>query len=139
MILVSGSSVVSVRNGLPSTVPFRTTDARRLIGNRRFVTLVGFEKAGATRSTRRSSAATGSSCRPAAAIWALDGCDTGVATLGLHARAGEAAGGCAATATPKPANAVAAIAVPVPITVRGSRRQSIGVLRRGRWDELLPP
>ena len=42
-------------------VPFRIAERRSLIGNSGFVTLVGFENVGATRSTRRSSGANGNS------------------------------------------------------------------------------
>ena len=64
MIRVSGSSVVSVRNGLSSTVPLSTTERRWLIGNSGFVTAVGSENGGATRSARSSSGASGKVAEP---------------------------------------------------------------------------
>src|SRR5215218_2425431 len=59
MILVSGSNVTSVRNGLPSTWPTIRTDLCLETGNSGLVTLVGSEKVGITRSTRSLSGATG--------------------------------------------------------------------------------
>ena len=115
MILVSGSSVVSVRNAFPSTLPLRTTDASRLIGNRGFVTLVESENAGATRSTRRSLGATGSLSRPAAAMWAPVGWGTGVATLSLHARTARAVADLPAAVVPPSAAAIRTAAEPAPI------------------------
>ena len=51
-VLVPGRSVVSVRNGLPSTWPSRSADRRRLIGKSGFVILVESENEGRVRSTR---------------------------------------------------------------------------------------
>jgi hypothetical protein len=56
---VNGSRVTSVRKGLPSTCPKKSTDACFDTGNRGFVTLVGFEKVGISRSARSLSGATG--------------------------------------------------------------------------------
>src|SRR5215475_13383031 len=58
MALVCGSSVTSVRNGLPSTRPTNNTEACRETGNSGLVTLVGFENFGTLRSTRLLSGAT---------------------------------------------------------------------------------
>ena len=74
MVLVSGSSVVSVWKGLPSTLPLKTTERRRLIGNSGLVILVGFENFGASMSSRLLSGATGSLSRPAATSCARVGC-----------------------------------------------------------------
>jgi len=67
MILVSGRSVVSLLNGLSSTVPFKIAEWRLLIGKSGFVTLVGFENGGAVRSTRSPIDASGSLSSLAAA------------------------------------------------------------------------
>src|SRR4051794_28265826 len=56
-VRVPGRSVVSVRNGWPSTWPRRTAERRRLIGKSGLVTSVGFENAGSVRSTRLLSGA----------------------------------------------------------------------------------
>ena len=61
-------------NGLPSTLPLKTTDCRSLIGNSGLVISVGFEKVGASMSSRSLSGATGSLSRPAASSWAWVGC-----------------------------------------------------------------
>src|SRR5918911_3515234 len=58
-ILVSGSNVTSVRNGLPSTCPTISTESCFETGNSGLVTLVGSEKVGILRSTRLLSGATG--------------------------------------------------------------------------------
>src|SRR5687767_3634185 len=63
MILVSGSSVTSVRNGLPSTRPTMRTDSCFETGNRGFVMLVGSENVGVARSTRLPCGAVGRSSR----------------------------------------------------------------------------
>ena len=73
-IRVSGSRVVSVWNGLPSTWPLKITDCRSLIGNSGLVISVGFENVGAVMSTRLLSGATGSLSRLAAASSAWLGC-----------------------------------------------------------------
>lgn len=73
MILVSGSRVVSVWNGLPSTLPLKTTECRSLIGNSGLVISVGFENFGAAMSSRLLSGASGSLSRPAATSWACVG------------------------------------------------------------------
>jgi hypothetical protein len=57
-ILVSGRSVTSVRNGLPSTWPRNRTDACFDTGKSGFVTSVGCEKVGTRRSTRWLAGAT---------------------------------------------------------------------------------
>src|SRR5215217_1168704 len=57
MILVSGSSVTSVRNALPSTRPSIRTDSCFEAGNSGLVTLVGSENDGLARSTRLPSGA----------------------------------------------------------------------------------
>jgi hypothetical protein len=57
-------SVVSVLKALPSTVPLRTADWRLLIGKSGFVTSVGLEKGGATRSTRSLFGASGELVQP---------------------------------------------------------------------------
>src|SRR5215208_6439486 len=59
MILVSGSNVTSVLNGLPSTWPTISTESCLDTGNSGLVTLVGFEKVGMLRSTRLLLGATG--------------------------------------------------------------------------------
>src|SRR5918994_6224445 len=59
MILVSGSNVTSVLNGLPSTWPTIRTESCLDTGNSGLVTLVGSEKFGILRSTRLLSGATG--------------------------------------------------------------------------------
>ena len=76
--LVSGRSVVSVWNGLPSTLPLRTVEWRSLIGNSGFVTSVGFDSGGIVRSTRSLSGASGSFSSPAASSCAAVGWGTGV-------------------------------------------------------------
>ena len=52
MILVSGRSVVSVWNGLSSTLPLRIAERRSLIGKSGLVMLVGSENVGPAMSTR---------------------------------------------------------------------------------------
>src|SRR5829696_9219920 len=59
MILVSGSNVTSVRNGLPSTWPTISTESCLDTGNSGLVTWVGSEKVGILRSTRSLWGATG--------------------------------------------------------------------------------
>src|SRR5829696_6401291 len=59
MILVSGSNVTSVLNGLPSTWPTISTESCLDTGNSGLVTLVGSEKVGMLRSTRLLLGATG--------------------------------------------------------------------------------
>src|SRR5215218_5419848 len=59
MILVSGSNVTSVLNGLPSTWPTISTESCLDTGNSGLVTLVGSEKVGILRSTRSLLGATG--------------------------------------------------------------------------------
>src|SRR5215204_4500274 len=59
MILVSGSNVTSVLNGLLSTWPTISTESCLDTGNSGLVTLVGSEKVGILRSTRLLSGATG--------------------------------------------------------------------------------
>src|SRR5215217_7952085 len=58
-ILVSGSNVTSVLNGLPSTCPTISTESCLDTGNSGLVTLVGSEKVGILRSTRLLLGATG--------------------------------------------------------------------------------
>ena len=53
-------------NGLPSTLPLKTTDCRSLIGNSGLVISVGLENVGAVMSTRSLSGASGSLSSPAA-------------------------------------------------------------------------
>src|SRR5215210_9447494 len=69
MILVSGSNVTSVLNGLPSTWPTISTDSCFETGNSGLVTSVGSEKVGTLRSTRLSSGATGMS--PGTTGWGI--------------------------------------------------------------------
>ena len=52
MTRVYGSSVTSVRNGLPSTCPRNRIDACSETGNSGFVISVGWENVGTARSTR---------------------------------------------------------------------------------------
>src|SRR5215216_6716374 len=59
MILVSGTNVTSVLNGLASTWPTISTESCLETGNSGLVTLVGSEKVGILRSTRALSGATG--------------------------------------------------------------------------------
>src|SRR5215217_5237080 len=59
MILVSGSNVTSVLNGLPSTWPTISTESCLETGNSGLVTLVESEKVGILRSTRSLWGATG--------------------------------------------------------------------------------
>src|SRR5215208_4294525 len=59
MILVSGSNVTSVLNGLPSTWPTISTESCLDTGNSGLVTWVGSEKVGILRSTRSLWGATG--------------------------------------------------------------------------------
>src|SRR5215208_4042494 len=58
-ILVSGSNVTSVLNGLPSTWPTISTESCLDTGNSGLVMLVGSEKVGILRSTRSFWGATG--------------------------------------------------------------------------------
>jgi len=66
--------VVSVWKDLPSTLPLKITDRRRLTGNSGLVIFVGFENVGAVMSSRLLSGANGSLSRPAATNWARVGC-----------------------------------------------------------------
>ena len=54
------------------------------MGKRGFVTLVGFENAGATRSTRSLSGASGSLSWPAAANSSGDACGTSMVLVASH-------------------------------------------------------
>src|SRR5215208_4399175 len=69
MILVSGSNVTSVLNGLPSTWPTISTESCLGTGNSGLVTLVESEKVGILRSTRLLSGATGIS--PGTGGWGI--------------------------------------------------------------------
>jgi len=51
-VCVPGISVVSDRNGSPSTSPSSTTELSALIGNRGLVISVGLENVGRSTSTR---------------------------------------------------------------------------------------
>ena len=59
MTLGSGSSTVSIRSGLPSSLPSRMAEWRSLIGNSGLSTVVGTENVGSTRSARWLSGAVG--------------------------------------------------------------------------------
>ena len=74
MNLVCGNNVVSVWNGLSSTLPLKMTDSSSLTGNSGLVTSVGLENVGASMSSRLLSGASGRSAKPAASSWAWLGC-----------------------------------------------------------------
>src|SRR4051794_22868638 len=117
---VSGSSVVSILNGLPSRWPLITAERRLLIGNSGFVTVVECENGGAPRSPRRESGAGGSRPSPAATSSARVGCGTGVVALGSH--------GCARAGCAPAVRAAAALNTAPRLAIRRDPR--IGFLRR---------
>ena len=140
MILVSGRSVVSVLNGLPSTRPLSTTEWRSLIGKSGFVTLVGSENGGAVRSTRSLSGATGSFSNPAAASWAAVG--WGIA-VDLDSAAVEAEELAAVLEVPGFLSLPAVVSAPqAPTTARAANSVSAATpLVKGllRFASIVPP